>query len=233
MPVQIAGVWPWSFPYSSIIQAITWAFVLTSGAGMSRVGPRTFWTLSMNDLVIAWSSERSSSFAGQLTPPLAPPNGIPTTAVFQVISEASAPHLVDVDLGMEPNAALVGAACAVVLDPVAGVDVDLAVGLLDRDLDGDLAIGSPEDDPEVIGELQSVGGEIEVVADDLEVRHLSALPVLRLRAPAAACSVAVWGGRGSLPASLAISVSGIWILGSLAAPQSSHNPEGSASGPPP
>ena len=32
----------------------------------------------------------SSLLAGQLTPPLAPPNGRLTTAVFQVISEASA-----------------------------------------------------------------------------------------------------------------------------------------------
>ena len=88
--MQIAGVWPWSFPYSSIIQAITWAFVLTSGAGMSRVGPSTFSILSMNERVIFCTSERSSWSAGQLTPPLAPPNGTPATAVFQVISEASA-----------------------------------------------------------------------------------------------------------------------------------------------
>jgi hypothetical protein len=90
LPVQIAGVWPWSLPYSSIIQAITWALVLTSGAGMSRVGPRIFWILSMNERVIAWSSERSSFSAGTLTPPLAPPKGMFATAVFQVISEARA-----------------------------------------------------------------------------------------------------------------------------------------------
>jgi hypothetical protein len=49
-PVTIAGVWPCSFPYSSIIQAIVCA----------------------------------------LTPPFAPPNGMPATAVFHVISVASA-----------------------------------------------------------------------------------------------------------------------------------------------
>ena len=85
-----AGVWPWSLPYSSIIQAITWALVLTSGAGMSRVGPSTFSILSMKERLIACTSERSSSSAGQFTPPLAPPNGMPAIAVFQVISEASA-----------------------------------------------------------------------------------------------------------------------------------------------
>ena len=90
LPVQIAGVCPWSFPYSSIIQAITWASVLTSGAGMSRVGPSTLSILFRNERVTCCTSERSSSFAGQLTPPLAPPKGTLATAVFQVISEASA-----------------------------------------------------------------------------------------------------------------------------------------------
>ena len=88
--MQIAGVWPWSLPYSSIIQAIVCALVLTSGAGMSRVGPRTFSILSMNERVIFWSSAWVRSPAGQLMPPLAPPNGTLATAVFQVISEASA-----------------------------------------------------------------------------------------------------------------------------------------------
>ena len=91
--------------------------------------------------------------------------------------------LVDVDLGVEADAALVGPAGAVVLDPVAGEDVDLAVGELDRDLDGDLAVRGPEHDPEVVGELQAVGGDLEVVADDVEVRDLGSLP--RLGAPAA------------------------------------------------
>ena len=88
--MTIAGVWPWSFPYSSIIQAITWALVLTSGAGMSRVGPRTFSILSMNERVIFWSSAWVSLEGSQLTPPLAPPNGTFATAVFQVMSEARA-----------------------------------------------------------------------------------------------------------------------------------------------
>ena len=85
-----AGVWPCSLPYSSIIQAITWALVLTSGAGMSRVGPMTLSILSMNDRVIVSTSSSDNSRAGQLIPPLAPPKGTPTIAVFQVISEASA-----------------------------------------------------------------------------------------------------------------------------------------------
>jgi hypothetical protein len=44
----------------------------------------------MKERVIFSTSERSSWSAGQLTPPLAPPNGRFATAVFQVIREARA-----------------------------------------------------------------------------------------------------------------------------------------------
>ena len=87
-----------------------------------------------------------------LTPPLAPPNGTPAIAVFQVIIEASDADLVDVDLGVEADPALVGAAGAVVLDPVAVEDVRLPVARLDRDLHRDLAVGLPEDLADVVGE---------------------------------------------------------------------------------
>ena len=89
-------------------------------------------------------------------------------------------HLVDVDLGVEADAALVGAPGAVVLDPIPGEDVHLAVGELHRDLHGDLAVRGPEHDPEVVRELQAVGGDLEVVADDVEVRDLGPLPRLRI-----------------------------------------------------
>ena len=90
LPVTHAGVWPWSLPYSSMSQAIVWALVPTSGAGMSRWGPSSFSTLSMNERVTAWSSEGWSSVGFTLTPPLAPPKGISAMAVFQVMSSARA-----------------------------------------------------------------------------------------------------------------------------------------------
>jgi hypothetical protein len=49
---------------------------------MSRVGPMTLSILSMNDRVMSSISSRSRSPAGTLMPPLAPPNGMPTIAVF-------------------------------------------------------------------------------------------------------------------------------------------------------
>ncbi len=87
--------------------------------------------------------------------------------------------LVDVYLGVVADAALVGPASAVVLDAVAGEDVDLSVLALDGDLDGDLPVGGPEDDADVVGKLQVVGCLVEVVADDVEVRDLGFLGRLR------------------------------------------------------
>ena len=72
-----------------MIQAITCASVPMSGAGMSLCGPIMSWIFSMNLRVSRSSSPRESLLGSQLIPPLAPPNGRSTTAVFQVIRLAS------------------------------------------------------------------------------------------------------------------------------------------------
>ena len=71
-------------------QAMIWALVLTSGAGMSRSGPmRT--SISVKNRRVRCSSSFSESFFGStITPPLPPPYGMPTTAHFQVIHIARA-----------------------------------------------------------------------------------------------------------------------------------------------
>src|SRR5690606_11884566 len=69
----------------------------------------------------------------------------------------------------------VRAAGSVVLDPVSGEDVGLAVLQLDRDLHGDLAVRRPEDDAQIVGNAQVIAGAVEVVADDVEVGDLGAL----------------------------------------------------------
>ncbi len=73
-----------------MIQAIVWALVLTSGAGMSFSGPmRTL--ISVVKRRVRPSSSRMESFLGSTrTPPLPPPKGMPTTAHFQVIHMARA-----------------------------------------------------------------------------------------------------------------------------------------------
>ena len=74
----------------SIIQAMTWAFVLTSGAGMSFSGP-TRTSISVKYRRVSASSSLIDSFFGStITPPLPPPYGMPTTAHFQVIHIARA-----------------------------------------------------------------------------------------------------------------------------------------------
>ena len=59
--------------YSSMIQAMIWALVLTSGAGMSRCGPMMSW-ICCTKRRVRRSSSRADSVAGSTAmPPLAPP----------------------------------------------------------------------------------------------------------------------------------------------------------------
>ena len=81
-------------------------------------------------------------------------------------------HLVEVDLGVEADASLVGAARAVVLDAVAGEDVDLPVAELDGHLNLHLAVGRAEHRRDVVAEPEPVRGPVEPVRDDLVVRDL-------------------------------------------------------------
>ena len=90
LPVTIAGVWPWSRPYSSISHAISAGPVPMSGAMMSRIGPSTFSSRSITARVARWSSAGESPLGSRSIPPLAPPKGRPASAVFQVIPAASA-----------------------------------------------------------------------------------------------------------------------------------------------
>ena len=73
-----------------MIQAMTWALVLTSGAGMSFSGP-TRTSISVKKRRLRPSSSFWLSCLGStMTPPLPPPYGMPTTAHFQVIHIARA-----------------------------------------------------------------------------------------------------------------------------------------------
>ena len=90
LPVTMAGVCPWRRPYSSISQAISLGPLPMSGAMMSRIGPSTFSTRSMSARVARWRSPGDSSFGSRSMPPLAPPKGRSTSAVFQVIAAARA-----------------------------------------------------------------------------------------------------------------------------------------------
>ena len=141
---------------------------------MSRVGPSTFSILSMNERATAWSSAVSSLLGSTFTPPLAPPKGMLDDRRLPGHQLGERAHLVEVDLGVEADAALVGPARAVVLHAVAGEDVDLPVGELDRDLHLDLAVGGAQHGGDVVAQAQPLGGQAEPVRDDLVVRDLGA-----------------------------------------------------------
>src|SRR4030042_4342715 len=76
--------------YVSMIQAISRPLVFTSGAGMSLCGPMTIEISDAYLRVILSISPTDIVFGLAMMPPLAPPYGIPTTAVFQVIQAARA-----------------------------------------------------------------------------------------------------------------------------------------------
>ena len=91
LPVTAAGIeYPALIDMVSMIQAITWGVVLTSGAGMSRSGPISTEISAAYRRVSLSSSPRLSRLGSTTTPPLAPPKGIPAAAHFQVIHIASA-----------------------------------------------------------------------------------------------------------------------------------------------
>ena len=73
-----------------MIQAMVWAFVPTSGAGMSESGPIIPSSSVAKRRVSASCSRGLISRGLQVTPPFAPPKGTFTSAHFQVIHIASA-----------------------------------------------------------------------------------------------------------------------------------------------
>src|SRR5438445_4276398 len=60
---------------------MTWALVLTSGAGMSRYGPSTIEMRWVKRRVRRSSSSFESFFGSTVTPPFAPPKGMSMSAV--------------------------------------------------------------------------------------------------------------------------------------------------------
>ncbi len=90
-PVTTAVVaCPTCIEYVSITHAMVCSLVPTSGAGTSRSGPSQLESSAVYRRVSRSCSPRDILFGSQMTPPFAPPNGISTTAHFQVIHAASA-----------------------------------------------------------------------------------------------------------------------------------------------
>src|SRR3989449_951226 len=79
------GSKPFFIEIVSMIHAIVWLSVYTSGAGMSFSGPMMIEISDAYRRVMRSSSSFDISFGLQITPPFAPPYGMPMTAHFQVI----------------------------------------------------------------------------------------------------------------------------------------------------
>ncbi len=91
LPITEPGmVWPRCIEKVSIIQAMVCDPVFTSGAGMSFSGPSRMPISVANRRVNPWRSFSLSRRGLTRTPPAAPPNGMRTSAAFQVFSIARA-----------------------------------------------------------------------------------------------------------------------------------------------
>src|SRR2546425_12643344 len=92
LPVTTPG---WATPLFieivSMIHAIVWLSVYTSGAGMSFSGPMMIEISDAYRRVMRSSSSFDISFGFQMTPPFAPPYGMPTTPHLHVIHHGGAP----------------------------------------------------------------------------------------------------------------------------------------------
>ena len=145
-----------------MIQAIVWALVPTSGAGMSESGPMMPSSSVANRRVSASSSFELIVEGSQVTPPFAPPNGTSTKAHFQVIHIASARTSSRSVAGWKSKAALGRSAGNVVLDAVALEYADRAVVALHREVHGVLAMGDSQDRGDIRLEPEMVGGCVEL-----------------------------------------------------------------------
>ena len=161
-----------------------------SGAGMSRLGPTSFAILSISERAIRSQLVLLEAAGVDVDAALGAAERDAGDGGLPGHHRGERADLVDVDLGVEAHAALVGAAGAVVLDPEAVEDVHLPVGELDRDLDRDLPVGLPEDLARVLLQAEAVPGAVEVVADDLELGD-SRPPDPRIRLGSFNVSVAI------------------------------------------
>lgn len=85
-PVKLPGEYfPTSLEYSSIIHAIIFGLVFTSGAGTSCSGPMYLYSARTYPRESLSSSPSESSFGFTIIPPFPHPSGISTTEHLKVI----------------------------------------------------------------------------------------------------------------------------------------------------
>ena len=153
-----------------MIQAMIWALVLTSGAGMSRSGPmRT--VISVVEAAVRRLELLERELLG------VDDDAALAAAVGDADDRALPGHphregldLVERDVLVVADAALGRAAAEVVLDAVAGEHLDGAVVHLDREVDRELAARLTQDPAQARVEVEPVGGQVELAAAPLPMR---------------------------------------------------------------
>ena len=133
-----------------------------------------------------------------MTPPLPPPYGMPDDRALPGHPHREGLDLVERDVLVVADAALGRAAAEVVLDAVAGEDLDGAVVHVDREVDGELAARLAEDRAQPRIEVEALGGEVELVLRDL--------PGVDRRAPPAR-----WSWRGVPPAGAPVRGAAVFV----------------------
>ena len=176
LPVTQAGWNPSYLAYSFMIQAMTWASVPMSGAGMSLSGPIMSWIFSMNFRVSRSSSPRESLRRVAIHPALGPAERQVDDRRLPRHQAGQRPRLVLVHRRMVAQAPLVGPARIVVLDPIADEVADLPRVQLDRHLDPHLAVGRHQQRPDVLRQVELLRRLVEVIIRRLEGLHQNAVP---------------------------------------------------------
>ena len=168
LPVTTPGtVYPTCIEYVSMIQAIVWALVLTSGAGMSRSGP-----IRTSISVVKRRRQVLELAPRQLL-------GVDDDAALAAAERDADdralpghPHregldLVDRHVLVVADAALGRAATQVVLDAIAGEDLHGAVVHLHREVDVQLAARLAQHLAQARVQVEPFGGQVELL-----LRHL-------------------------------------------------------------
>ena len=146
LPVTTPGtVYPTCIEYVSMIQAMIWALVLTSGAGMSRSGPMSTLDLGREAAGQALELAHRELLGVDDHAALAAAVGDADDRALPGHPHRQGLDLVEGHVLVVADAALGRAAAEVVLDAVAGEDLDAAVVHLDREVDGQLAARLAQD----------------------------------------------------------------------------------------
>ena len=149
-----------------MIQAMTWALVFTSGAGMSFSGPMSTDELGREAAGQALELAQAELLGVDLDAALAAAVGDAHDRALPGHPHRERLDLVDGHVLVVAEAALGGTAAQVVLDAVAGEHLHVPVVHRHREVDGELAAGLPQDLAQAGIQVEPLGGEIE-----LTLRH--------------------------------------------------------------